>query len=278
MTHSHPWKRSAAATARTIPRLPIRWAAVDDLALAMDLADAADRISMDRWRAHDLRIDRKPDLSPVTEADQAIEHEFRERVQRDRPGHAIIGEEYGRIEGGDWRWVVDPIDGTRSFVRGNETWATLIALQHAGTTQVAIASAPALRLRFHAVRGQGSYMNGRRIHVSEISSVDEALLTHSSLNGFVHVGLGPRITKLADQCWDARGLGNSMSHLAVARGTADMGWTARANVWDFAALALIVEEAGGRFTDRSGDDPKLGGTGISSNGLLHEAALAAAGL
>lgn len=251
---------------------------MDDLALAMELADAADRISMDRWRAHDLRIDRKPDLSPVTEADQAIEHEFRERVQCDRPGHAIIGEEYGRIEGGDWRWVVDPIDGTRSFVRGNETWATLIALQHEGTTQVAIASAPALRLRFHAVRGRGSFMNGRQIHVSEISSVDEALLTHSSLNGFVHVGLGPRITKLADRCWDARGLGNSMSHLAVARGTADIGWTSRANVWDFAALALIVEEAGGRFTDRSSDDANLGGTGISSNGLLHEAALEAAGL
>ena len=272
-----PWRRRRRSGAPE-GGLPIRWAAVDDLALAMDLADAADRISMDRWRAHDLRIDRKPDLSPVTEADQAIEHAFRERVQRDRPGHAFLGEEYGRIEGGDWRWVVDPIDGTRSFVRGNETWATLIALQHAGTTQVAIASAPALRLRFHAVRGQGSYMNGRQIHVSEISSVDEALLTHSSLNGFVHVGLGPRITKLADRCWDARGLGNSMSHLAVARGTADMGWTARANVWDFAALALIVEEAGGRFTDRSGDDPQLGGTGISSNGLLHEAALEAAGL
>lgn len=252
---------------------------VDDLALAMELADAADRISMDRWRAHDLRIDRKPDMSPVTEADLAIEHELRERVQRERPGHSVIGEEHGLLEGdGQWRWVVDPIDGTRSFVRGNETWATLIALQYAGNTLVAVASAPALRLRFHAVRGEGSFMNGRQIHVSEISSVDEALLTHSSLNGFVRVGLGPRISKLASECWDARGLGNSMTHLAVARGTADMGWTSRAAVWDFAALALIVEEAGGQFTDRSGDDPKLGGTGISSNGLLHEAMLEAAGL
>ena len=138
--------------------------------------------------------------------------------------------------------------------------------------------APALHLRFHAVRGDGSYVNGRRIHVSEISSVDEALLTHTSLNGFVRVGLGPRILNLAGQCWDARGLGNSMSHLAVARGTADIGWTARANVWDFAALALIVEEAGGTFTDRSSDDATLGGTGISSNGLLHATALEAAGL
>ena len=259
--------------------LPIRLIPVDDLALAMELADAADRISMDRWRAHDLRIDRKPDLSPVTEADQAIEHLVRERVQRDRPGHAVLGEEHGLLEGsGEWRWVVDPIDGTRSYARGNETWATLIALQHAGTTQVAVASAAALHLRFHAVRGEGAFVNGRRIHVSEISSVDEALLTHTSLNGFVRVGLGPRILNLAGQCWDARGLGNSMSHLAVARGTADIGWTARANVWDFAALALIVEEAGGTFTDRSADDATLGGTGISSNGLLHATALEAAGL
>ena len=245
----------------------------------MELADAADLVSMDRWRAHDLRVDRKPDFSPVTEADQAIERQIRERVQRDRPGHSVIGEEYGLHDaGGEWRWVVDPIDGTRSFVRGNETWATLIALQHAGTTLVAVASAPALRLRFRAVRGEGAFMNDRRIHVSEISSVEEALLTHTSLNGFVRVGLGPPLLTLAGRCWDARGLGNSMSHLAVARGTADIGWTARANLWDFAALALIVEEAGGRFTDRSGDDPNLGGTGISSNGLLHEAVLEAAGL
>ena len=252
---------------------------MDDLALAVELADVADRISMDRWRAHDLRVDRKPDMSPVSEADQAIEREVRERVSRDRPGHSVMGEEYGLADGGgDWRWIVDPIDGTRSFVRGNETWATLIALQHAGVTQIAVASAPALRLRFQAVRGGGAFLNGRRIHVSEISSVDEAMLTHTSLPGFARVGLGQPLLKLAARCWDARGLGNSMSHLAVARGSADIGWTARANVWDFAALALIVEEAGGKFTDRSADDPNLGGTGISSNGLLHETVLEAAGL
>jgi histidinol-phosphatase len=254
---------------------------VDDLALAVELANAADQISMDRWRAHDLKIDRKPDLSPVTEADHAIETAIRELVRAHRPGHAVIGEEFGLVAGtadDGWRWVVDPIDGTRSYVRGNETWATLIALQHHGATQVAVASAPALRLRFRAARGEGAFVNGRRIHVSEISSVDESLLTHTSLNGFVRVGLGDRLLRLAGRCWDARGFGNSMSHLAVARGTADIGWTARANVWDFAALALIVEEAGGRFTDRSADDASLGGTGISSNGLLHEVVLEAAGL
>lgn len=253
---------------------------MDDVTLAVELADAADRISMDRWRAHDLHIDRKADLSPVTEADHAVERAMRELVRSKRPGHAVIGEEFGLEEGsGDgWRWVVDPIDGTRSYVRGNETWATLIALQHEGATQVAVASAPAMRLRFHATRGQGAFVNGRRIHVSAIKTVEESLLTHTSLNGFVRVGLGDRLLRLAGRCWDARGFGNSMSHLAVARGSADIGWTARANVWDFAALALIVEEAGGRFTDRSADDASLGGTGISSNGVLHDAVLEAAGL
>jgi len=244
------------------------------------MADEADRISMERFRAHDLQIDTKPDMSPVTEADRAIERGVRDRLLRERPGHAVMGEEFGLHGDNDaeWRWVIDPIDGTRSFVRGNETWATLIALQRDGETQVAVASAPALRLRYHATRGDGAYLNGRRIHVSQISAIEDAFITHTSIPGFVRVGLAGRLVHLAGRCWDARGLGNSMSHLAVARGTADIGWTSRANSWDFAALALIVEEAGGRFTDRSADDPQLGGTGISTNGLLHELVLEAAGM
>jgi histidinol-phosphatase len=251
----------------------------DDLSLALELADVADGISMERFRAHDLKIDAKPDLSPVTEADRAIETYVRERLGTERPDHAIIGEEFGVL--GDrnavWRWVIDPIDGTRSFVRGNETWATLIALQRDKETVVAVASAPAMRLRFHATRGGGSFLNGHRIHVSKISDVSEALITHTAIRGFVLTKQAERFVALAGRCWDARGIGNSMSHLGVARGTADIGWTSRAHLWDFAALSLIVTEAGGRFTDRSGDDPKLGGTGISSNGLLHDLVLEAAG-
>jgi histidinol-phosphatase len=134
-----------------------------------------------------------------------------------------------------------------------------------------------MRLRFHATAGGGSFLNGRRIHVSKISEISEALITHTAIRGFVITKQAERLVALAGRCWDARGIGNSMSHLAVARGTADIGWTSRANLWDFAALALIVMEAGGRFTDRSGDDPKLGGTGISTNGLLHNLVLEAAG-
>ncbi len=173
--------------------------------------------------------------------------------------------------------MIDPIDGTRSFVRGNETWATLIALQRDGESVVGVASAPAMRLRFHATLGGGAYLNGRQIHVSKISEISEALITHTAIRGFVITNQAERLVALAGRCWDARGVGNSMSHLAVARGTADIGWTSRANLWDYAALKLVVTEAGGRFTDRSGDDPVRGGTGISSNGLLHDTVLEAAG-
>jgi histidinol-phosphatase len=252
----------------------------DDLALAHEMADMADRVSIASFRSRTLQVIAKADLSPVTEADRAIERAIWDRVSEVRPGHAVMGEEYG-LQGSDgatWRWVIDPIDGTRSFVRGNETWATLIALQRDGANVVAVASMPALGHRYHATRGGGAALNGRPIHVSRVAEVSEALITHTSIPGFVRTHQAERLLSLAGRCWDARGLGNSMSHLAVARGTADIGWTSRANVWDFAALSLIVTEAGGRFTDRSGDDPVLGGTGISTNGLLHERVLEAAGV
>lgn len=250
------------------------------IAFAMELADRADAISMERFRARDLEVVAKADFTPVTEADRLIEQTLRDEITKSFPDHAVTGEEFGRdgSEGATWRWVIDPIDGTRSYVRGNETWATLIALQRDGETVLAVASAPAMRLRYQATRGAGASVNGRSIRVSRVATLDQAMITHTSVPGFVRVGLADRLVALAGQCWDARGLGNSLSHLGVARGTADIGWTSRANVWDFAALALIVEEAGGRFTDRSRDDPVLGGTGISTNGLLHDLALAAAGL
>ncbi|MBV9101049.1 MAG: histidinol-phosphatase [Candidatus Dormibacteraeota bacterium] len=252
----------------------------EDLALAQELADIADGWSMGSFRSRTLEVVAKADLTPVTAADRAIERTIAEHLAAHRPDHAMMGEEFGLQgdAGAPWRWVIDPIDGTRSFVRGNETWATLIALQHEGETVVAVASMPALGQRYHASRGAGAAMNGAPIHVSEVSVLSDALITHTSIPGFVHTNLAERLLKLAGQCWDARGMGNSMSHLAVARGSADIGWTSRANVWDFAALALIVREAGGMFTDRSADDARLGGTGISSNGLLHDLALHAAGL
>ncbi len=250
-----------------------------DLRFAHELADLADVISMSRWRSLDLKVERKLDLTEVTEADRQIEERIRDRLSRDRPGERVVGEEYGGdlADTSGARWVVDPIDGTRSFIRGYETWASLIALQHDGITVCAVASVPALGQRYAAARGEGATADGKPIRVSDIDRVEAAMLAHTSISGFVRVGMDARLRALAGRCWDSRGMGNSLSHLSVARGTADIGWSARANLWDFAALAIIVEEAGGRFTDRSADLP-VGGAGVSSNGRLHEVALEAAGL
>jgi histidinol-phosphatase len=251
----------------------------DDLRFAHRLADLADTIAMGLFRSLELRVERKADLTEVTQADRHVEERIREEVSRDRPGDRVLGEEFGGdlADTAGRRWIVDPIDGTRSFIRGYETWGSLIALQDAGRTVLGVASVPALRLRFAAVRGRGATMNGLPIRVSTIDRVEVAMLAHTSVTGFARVGLDDRLRALAARCWDSRGMGNALSHLSVARGTADIGWSARANLWDFAALAVIVEEAGGRFTDRSEASPQ-GGPGISSNGLLHAVALEAAGL
>jgi histidinol-phosphatase len=243
----------------------------EELAFAHELADAADAISMDRFRAHDLEVTAKPDHTPVTEADRGIERAIRDLVSARRPSHAVVGEEFGGdpLATAGWRWVIDPIDGTKSFVRGMETWGTLIALQLDGRTMVAIASTPAEAQRYAAVRGGGATANEESIRVSRVADLGEAMLVHSSVAGFQRAGTAAELLLVTNRCWEARGLGNTHSHLAVASGAADIGWTARANVWDYAALSLIVEEAGGRFLDRSGDGP-LGGVGLSSNGLLHD--------
>ena len=254
---------------------PSAAALTEELALAQQLADAADAISMERFRALDLVVTAKPDLSPVTEADHGIEQAIRDLLAQQRPSHAIVGEEFGGNQAAraGWRWVIDPIDGTRSFVRGNSTWGTLIALQHDGRTMVAVASTPASGHRYAALRDGGATVDGLTLQVSRVSSIGESMLAHTSVSGFVRVGLEDALAGLASRCWDAQGLGNTHSHLAVARGTADIGWTSRANLWDYAALGLIVEEAGGRFLDRSADGP-LGGTGLSTNGLLHDEVIA----
>jgi histidinol-phosphatase len=247
----------------------------EELAFAHELADVADAISMNRFRAHDLVVNAKPDMTPVTEADRGIERAVRDLIATHRPAHAIVGEEFGGDAGAlsGWRWVIDPIDGTKSFVRGMETWGTLIALQHDGRSVVAVASTPADGQRYAAVRGGGATVNDASVSVSAVTSIAESMVAHSSVAGFQRVGMWVELLELSERCWEARGLGNTHSHLAVARGSADIGWTARANLWDYAALSLIVEEAGGRFLDRSGDGP-LGGVGLSTNGLLHDEVLA----
>ena len=220
-----------------------------ELAFALSLADEADAISLARFRAADLRIETKPDLTPVSEADRAVEERLRERIERERPGEAFLGEESGGAPTG---WVVDPIDGTRNYTRGIPIWATLIAF----ADRVAVVSAPALGRRWWAARGGGAYANGSRLAVSAIRRLEDATLLYA---------LDRPVPARAFEAWHLRGLGDFWAHMLVAEGAAEIAVDANGlAVWDTAAVRVIVEEAGGRF-----DDP------VSSNGRFDEETLEA---
>jgi histidinol-phosphatase len=277
-------------------------AAPADLELALDLADAADRVTVSAFRRPDLAIETKPDLTPVTEADRAAEQAIRSVLARRRPEDAVLGEEYGTTGEGDRRWILDPIDGTKNFVRGIPVWATLIALEDGGRLVVGVASAPALGRRWWAGRGLGAFAGdlgfsggpsagasaagggpsasaaaaGRTatpIQVSKVSVLGDAQLSGASLDGWDERGLTTRVVDLALRCWRDRSFGDFWSHMLVAEGACDIGLDPVASLWDLAALQVIVEEAGGRFTDVDGQARADGGSGVSSNGLLHAHAL-----
>jgi histidinol-phosphatase len=217
----------------------------DDLAFALSLADDADTISMARFRAADLKVETKPDLTPVSEADRLVESTLRARIGRERPGEAVLGEEEGGDSGPDdtAAWIIDPIDGTRNYTRGIPIWATLIAFED----RVAVVSAPALGRRWWAKRGQGAYANGQRIRVSAIDRLEDAT---------VLVALDRPVPERAWKAWHLRGFGDFWAHMLVAEGAAEVAVDAIGlKVWDTAPLGVILEEAGGQF-----DDP------VSSNG------------
>ena len=234
-----------------------------DLSLALELADAADAISLERFRSHDLVVETKPDLTPVTEVDRAVEEMIRERLAVARPDDGVLGEEYGTAGETRRRWIVDPIDGTRNYARGLPVWSTLVALEEEGEIQVGVVAAPALGRRWWAAKGEGAFANGERIHVSAVGRVEDAILCFALENG---------LPELASRCWHARGFGDFWAHMLVAEGAADGAIDANGvSVWDLAAVRIVVEEAGGTFTDASGVARIDGGTAISSNGLLHDA-------
>ena len=244
-----------------------------DLAFALELADLADAITTERFQADDLAVETKPDLSPVTEADRAVEQVLRKRIGEERPGHSVVGEEFGADQPGTARWILDPIDGTKNYLRGVPVWATLVALERGGRVEVGVASAPALHRRWWAARGQGSFVNGRRIHVSRIADLGDAVLSYASLTSWEQHGMGEEFLALARQCWRTRGFGDFWSHMLVAEGAADLAVEPEVEVWDLAAPQVIVEEAGGRFTDLGGTPTPAGGSAVSSNGLLHDQVL-----
>lgn len=247
----------------------------DDLALAQRLADEADRLTMTRFRAVDLRVDAKPDLTPVSDADVAVEAALRELISQERPGDAVLGEEHGTTGEGPRQWVLDPIDGTKNYVRGVPVWATLIGLRIDGRVDVGVVSAPALGRRWWAARGHGAFVDGQPIQVSEVARLEDASLSYSSLTGWRDRGGLDGVLDLAMRAWRTRAFGDFWSHVLVAEGAVDASFEPEVSLWDLAPLQVIVEEAGGRFTDLSGQARPDGGSVVCSNGLLHDEVLAA---
>jgi histidinol-phosphatase len=254
----------------------------DDLRFAHVLADAADDITMRRFRALDLRVEAKPDLTPVTDADLATEDSLRHVLSRARPRDALLGEEFGRSGLGQRCWVIDPIDGTMNYVRGVPVWATLIGLMADGEVTVGIVSAPALGRRWWAGRDSGAW-TGRSLtkatacRVSAVSRLSDASLSYSGLDGWERSGLITQFLGLARSVWRTRAYGDFWSHVLVAEGAADISAETDVSLWDLAALQIIVTEAGGAFTDLSGKPTPDGGSAVCTNGLLHSEVLAMLG-
>jgi len=249
---------------------------LDDLRLAHMMADNADSLAMSRFKALDLKVDAKPDLTPVSDADVAIEDAIRRTLKTARPRDAVHGEEREDTGWGPRRWVIDPIDGTKNFVRGVPVWATLIALMVENQVVVGVVSAPALSRRWWASAGGGAFsgktlLQGNPCRVSAVSSTDDASLSYSSVHGWVDSGRGQQFVDLMRTCWRSRAYGDFWSYMLVAEGAVDVATEPELALHDMAALDVIVREAGGRFTNLDGVDGPGGPGAIATNGLLHDA-------
>lgn len=260
----------------------------DDLRLARELADAADALTTARFGASDLVVESKPDLTPVSDADVECERRLRALLADARPDDQVFGEEFGgmAVPGGH-QWVIDPIDGTKNFVRGVPVWATLIALLVDGEPVVGVISAPALGRRWWAAAGAGAWTatgtvgvagsfdaaEPRRLRVSGVSDVADCSVAISSLTGWRDRGLRDRLIALTDDAWRLRGYGDFFSYCLVAEGAVDVAAEPEVSLWDLAPLAVLVAEAGGRFTSLAGEDGPHGGDAVATNGLLHDEVL-----
>ncbi|KTS10386.1 inositol monophosphatase family protein [Microbacterium testaceum] len=247
----------------------------DDLALALRLADAADAVAMARFDAADLRIDTKADRTHVTEADLATERAIREILDAERPGDAVLGEEYGTSGDTARRWVIDPIDGTHNYMRGIPIWATLIALSVGEAPVVGVVSQPALGRRWWAATGHGAWTNGpsgepRRIQVSAVDDVAKASISFQSVEQWRDVDLLPALDRLTRAVWRDRGYGDALPYMWLAEGRLELVAEFGVKEYDVAALAPIVREAGGRFTAFDGSDRLDAGSSFATNGILHD--------
>lgn len=246
------------------------------LSLLESIADRADEIALRFFRRDGLRVDEKPDLSPVTEADRAIEESARALVRQRHPELGLLGEEMGETPGsnGTTRLIIDPIDGTRNFVRGIPVFGTLLAVEERGEIVAAVASAPALRTRWRAALGFGAFEGSRRLRVSGIRELGRALVFHGSM-GHGEAPPPRAVRALIERADRTRGFGDFYQHVLVAQGSGELAIDIGVKPWDVAALILIAEEAGGRATTLSGERRIDGGSLVTSNGAVHQAALAA---
>ena len=249
---------------------------MNDLDLALLLANAADEISLSRFQALDLKVENKPDRTPVTDADQAVEKKLRELIAQHAPGDAVIGEEFADTGSGSRQWVIDPIDGTANYLRGLPIWRSLIALRIDGIALTSVVSAPALGRRWWATSGGGAWtsdVNGkqRRIEVSKVSRLEDSYISYNSLQQWQKQGKTQNLEALSRKVWRIRAFGDFLSYMFVAEGVIDAASEPDLKIHDIAALVPIVQEAGGRFTALDGELRDDSSTVLASNGLLHEA-------
>ena len=249
-----------------------------DLALALDVADQCDRLTMSRFGALDLVVESKPDLTPVSDADRDTEILIRDLLRRQRPDDVVAGEEFETTGSGEWRWVLDPIDGTKNFVRGVPVWATLIGLLHGDDAVLGVVSAPALARRWWAHRGGGAWARSldappRRLRVSSVAALCDASLSLASWSGWAERGRADQLMQLGTTVWRLRGYGDFWSYMLVAEGAVDIAAEPELSLWDVAAVGPVVTEAGGTFTGLNGRPGVTHGNAAASNGLLHRALL-----
>jgi histidinol-phosphatase len=247
----------------------------DDLRLAHVIADQVDGLTTSRFKALDLRVETKPDTTPVTDADRQAEEIVRAQLARTRPRDAVVGEEMPDTGHGPRQWVIDPIDGTKNFVRGVPVWATLIALVDAGRPVLGVVSAPALGRRWWAAEGSGAWTgrslaSATRLHVSQVSRLEDASLSYSSLSGWEEQGRLEGFLDLTRAVWRTRAYGDFWSYVLVAEGAVDVAAEPELALHDMAALVPIVTEAGGRFTSLEGVPGPFGGSAVATNGVLHD--------
>ena len=254
-----------------------------DLKFALALADKVDAFTLARYGANDLLVETKPDMTPVSDADRGAEQLILDQLAEHRPGDSVLGEEFGVHGDSSRRWVIDPIDGTKNFVRRVPVWATLIALLVDDEPVLGVVSSPALARRWHAATGLGAFVTEpgaelgstatRQIRVSGVSELSDASLSYASLNGWKDAGKLDGLLDLLTTAWRTRGYGDFYSYALLAEGAVDAAFEPELELYDMAALVPVVREAGGRFTSVAGVEGCHGGNALASNGRLHEAIL-----